>query len=58
MGDFGVVPEFSLTERSGRELKRADLAGPGIGTYEDVDRILVPMLGEAKEPGGSMGAIQ
>jgi len=27
LGDFGVVPDFSLTERSGRELKRADLAG-------------------------------
>jgi cytochrome oxidase Cu insertion factor (SCO1/SenC/PrrC family) len=27
LGDFGVVPDFSLAERSGRELKRADLAG-------------------------------
>jgi cytochrome oxidase Cu insertion factor (SCO1/SenC/PrrC family) len=27
LGDFGAVPDFSLTERSGRELKRSDLAG-------------------------------
>jgi protein SCO1/2 len=27
LGDFGVVPDFALTERSGRELTRADLAG-------------------------------
>jgi cytochrome oxidase Cu insertion factor (SCO1/SenC/PrrC family) len=27
LDDFGVVPDFSLVERSGRELKRADLAG-------------------------------
>jgi cytochrome oxidase Cu insertion factor (SCO1/SenC/PrrC family) len=27
LGDFGFVPDFSLTERSGRDLKRADLAG-------------------------------
>jgi protein SCO1 len=27
LGDFGVVPDFSLVERGGRELARADLAG-------------------------------
>jgi protein SCO1/2 len=27
LGDFGAVPNFSLTERSGREITRADLAG-------------------------------
>ena len=27
LGDFGVVPDFSFTERSGRSLARADLAG-------------------------------
>jgi cytochrome oxidase Cu insertion factor (SCO1/SenC/PrrC family) len=27
LGDFGVVPDFSLTERSGRPLTRAHLAG-------------------------------
>jgi protein SCO1/2 len=27
LGDFGVVPDFSLIERSGRPLRRADLAG-------------------------------
>jgi len=27
LGDFGVVPDFSLTERSRREITRADLAG-------------------------------
>ncbi|MET0151159.1 MAG: SCO family protein [Candidatus Binatia bacterium] len=27
LADFGVVPDFSLTERSGRALTRADLAG-------------------------------
>jgi L-2-hydroxyglutarate oxidase len=26
LGDFGAVPNFSLTERSGREITRADLA--------------------------------
>jgi protein SCO1 len=27
LGDFGLVPDFSLAERGGRELARADLAG-------------------------------
>src|SRR5207244_896439 len=27
LGDYGVVPDFSLTERSGATVRRADLAG-------------------------------
>lgn len=27
LGDYGIVPEFALVERSGRTLRRADLAG-------------------------------
>ncbi len=27
LGNFGTVPDFSLTERSGKELKRSDLSG-------------------------------